>query len=57
MWHHDDHRRARTKYGFVSVGCEKLCAGERKFVAKFTAVVSSDSFLIAAVWKEACVAA
>lgn len=59
LWHHvgvdDDHHRARTDSVFLSSGCNvvRSFVQERKFVAKFTAVVSSDSILIAAVWKGA----
>lgn len=49
LWRHvrvdDDHRV------FVFGGCNVV--QERKFVAKFMAAVSSNSILIAAVWRQA----
>ena len=59
LWRHvrvdDDHRRARNDSVFLFGGCNVLRSfvQERKFVAKFTAVVSSISVLIAAVWRGA----
>lgn len=63
LWCHvsvdDNHRRTSTDSSFLSGGSNVVMGfvQERKFAAKFTAVVSSNSFLIAAVWKEACVEA
>lgn len=55
LWRHvrvdDDRRRAASLSGCCNVA--RSFVQERKFVAKFTAAVSSDSILIAAVWNGA----
>lgn len=59
LWRHvrteDGHHLARTDSVFLCGGCTvvRRFVQEGKFVAKFTAVVSSNSIVIDAVWREA----
>lgn len=61
LWRHfrkdDDHRSAGAESGFQSGGCNVLRSFVQKgqFVGKFTAAVSSNSILIAVVWKRGSV--